>query len=437
MAGFNINHTDTSGVEDKILEAHIQSVSEYRDKLSSILDDNAYNEPESALRLPTDDELMQDVASTAQQMSRQGSLEYVVVIGMGGSVRGTKAVYDLVAQETEAQMLFLNSVSSSDISNVIDKLRTCQNPDRFAVCVVSKSGTTTETISNSNILLQELSQDYARDAVLSRFVAITDADSQLDQLASEMSINRVHIPDQVGGRFSVLSAVGLLPLLLAELDVRELVGGAQSIRDAALSGRAELDPAAAMAGILYEHAESARRIINHFYFNPQAMYLGRWSEQLFAESLGKQRNRQGEPTYAGLYPTTTIGPDDLHSLLQLQLGGPKNFFSVFVRETDTDYQDLSRKINSHFLVEKLSYLHGKTLGQARSALSQSVIKSFADADRPFVEISVPRMNMKRIGQFMMLEQIVVMYLGELMNVNPFNQPQVEGYKDHTRQLLET
>jgi len=136
-----------------------------------------------------------------------------------------------------------------------------------------------------------------------------------------------------------------------------------------------------------------------------------------------------------MYPTTSIGPDDLHSLFQLQLGGPKSFVSIFIRERNNKQGNLSHQINDEFIVEKLAHLTGRSLGDVRSAFGQAVTDSFAEANRPFIDITVPQLNLERTGQFLLLEQTVVMYLGELMNVNAFNQPQVETYKDKTRDIL--
>lgn len=438
MSGFEINHKEISQTDDQALSAHIKSLSEYRDSLQRVAESDSYNEPESALRLPSDDELMETVVRSVSEMTRQHNPKVVLVVGMGGSVRGTRAVYNLVADETDAEMIFVNSVTPHQINRAVKGIaRVTDQPSDFAICSVSKSGTTTETIANTNILIDELASVYSRGEVIDRLLAITSSGSQLEELADEHGFSTINLPDQVGGRFSVLSAVGLTPLLLAGLDIRQLRAGAESMRDACLSGRPTSDPAAALSAILYDHSESSRRILNHFFFNQQARGLGDWSAQLFAESLGKSTNRKGEPVFSGLYPTTTIGPDDLHSLFQLQMGGPKNFFSIIIRERNSDSGDLSENVGGDFLVNKLKHIEGKSLGQIRAALGKAVTEAFREAGRPFVDITVPEFTLERIGQFLLLEELVVMYLGDLMDINAFNQPQVETYKDTTRELLES
>jgi glucose-6-phosphate isomerase len=436
MSGFAINHTNTSGVEDTKVEAHIKRLSDYRSKLAEIADAGEYNQPESAICLPDDDDMLANVIRTVQSQTKNGSPEVVVVVGMGGSARGTKAVYDLVADNLSAKLIVIDTVSPTRNTKTVNTITdTVDDPSGFAICCVSKSGTTTETIANTSILIDRLADTFNRSDVLKRTVAVTDAGSQLERKADDLGLATVEVPEHVGGRFSVFSAVGLLPLLLAGVDIRKLRSGAKTVRTMALSGRVNTDPAAAVAAILFEHAQSARRIINHFFFSHRAHSLGDWSAQLFAESLGKSTNREGAPVYSGLYPTTTVGPDDLHSLFQLQLGGPKNFVSVIVRETDTDYGDLSAEITDDFLVSDLQHLTGRSLGEIRTALARATTEAFAEANRPFIEVAVPRLNQKRVGQFMLLEQLAVMYLGELMNINAFNQPRVENYKQTACSLL--
>jgi glucose-6-phosphate isomerase len=435
MSSFTINHKETSGVDDQSIQAGIKQLSAYRDSLIGIVNNGGYNEPESALNLPADTDMLENVVSTVQSLIEDTNPKVVVVVGMGGSARGTQAIYDLMADSLTAELVMVDTIDPFCVSKAVDAVDAVQNPDDVAFCVVSKSGQTTETIANASVIIDQLADMFSRDDVHKRTIAITDAGSPLDDLAETLGIPTAYIPEQVGGRFSVLSAVGLVPLLLAGVDIRQLLAGAEDLRDACLSGRPSSDPAATLAAIIHDHEESSRRIINHFLFHHRGSGLGRWSAQLFAESLGKTRNRQGEPVYAGLYPTTSLGPGDLHSLFQLQLGGPKNFFTIFVRSAHTDRGDFTHEVGSDFLVPDLKHLNGKSVGDIYDALAQATMTAFQEAGRPFVEIAVPELNPYRIGQFMLLEELVVMYLGELLNVNAFNQPQVETYKSTARSLL--
>lgn len=436
MAGMEIDHLHTSGVDDTTLQAHISRISSYRDELKEVVSGKSYNSPESALSLPDDADLLQTLEEVHNQLSGD-NLTDVIVVGMGGSARGARAVYDLVADNESANLHTIDTVGGRHITDVVAALRTsAERVDQIAICVVSKSGKTTETIANTNVLLEKLGDVFGREEVYQQTVVVSQPGSQLQQEAKESGISTVDIPGQISGRFSIFSAAGLLPLKLAGVNVRDLAGGAKSLREACLSGRPTSDPAAALAAIIYTHMEESTRILNHFFFNPQANSFGGWAKQLFAESLGKRRNRRGEPVFSGLYPVTTIGPNDLHADFQLQLGGPKNFLTLFVRERDTS-GDLQHRISDQGLLpEAVRHVEGASLGDLHTALCEATIQTFREDDRPFVEISVPTFDTTRVGQLLLLEELVVMYLGHLLDINTFNQPQVEKYKDITRDKLD-
>lgn len=438
MSDFSINHTETSQLTDQEVETHVSSLDEYRQTLQSVVESKEYNQPEAALNLPDDPEILKQVKAAITSLPTDGLPDVVVVVGMGGSSRGTKAVFELLADQTDTTVRFVDTVTDHVITKSVNSIvNTQEGIKAAALCVVSKSGTTAETMANFSVLVAGLSEHFDRETVYDHTVAITDPKSPLDKQAQQVGATTVHLPEQVGGRFSVLSAVGLVPLALADLPVDQLLDGAQQMRDACLSGPDLSDPAAVIAAILYEHSQNARRIINHFFFNRSAETLGRWSAQLFAESLGKRKNKQGKPVYAGLYPTTTIGPDDLHSLFQLQLGGPKNFVSVLIRETNTNQHDLNCTILSdQLLSQELEHIKGKTLGDIKQAFGEAVAEAFREDRRPYIEITVPQLDAYHTGQFILLEQLVVMYLGKLLSVNTFNQPEVESYKRTARQLLQ-
>jgi|AntRauTorcE11897_2_1112592.scaffolds.fasta_scaffold01608_6 glucose-6-phosphate isomerase len=429
MAGMEIQHKGVSGVDDATLKTHIARLSSYRDELKGVVKAGKYTSPEAALVLPSDTNLHKKVTDITAAFSSKSEISDVIVIGMGGSIRGTQAVYDLLVRDDNPTLHAIDTVSADHISSVVEAVTgQAVSINNLVICVVSKSGHTNETIANTNILIEKLSQHFERQDVLDQVAVITQPGSDLDALAAELGTVQLPIPEQISGRFSVLSAVGLLPLSLCGFDTATLLSGAGSMREAALSGRPTSDPAAALAAIIYTHLKENTRILNHFFFTHQADSVGRWVKQLYAESLGKRTNRRGEPVFSGVYPVTTIGPDDLHADYQLQLGGPKNFFTIFVRERDPA-GDFKLTINDQGLLpESLSELRGRTLGELHQALASGVMETFRADNRFFVEITVPQFNLERIGQLILLEELVVMYLGHLLEINTFNQPQVEKYK---------
>jgi glucose-6-phosphate isomerase len=417
------------------MQAHISRISSYRDELKQTVVENGYNSPESALSLIDDEEIF-DVLTKTRNAFSYNKLTDVVVIGMGGSARGSRAIFDLLAPEAQADLHTIDTIDDRSIKKILSILQKKKSSiDQIAICVVSKSGTTVETIANSNIFIRKLSDVFTPESVLDQIVIVTKPGSPLEKKAKESGVKTVSIPEQVGGRFSVFSLVGLLPLSLTGIATEDIISGAQEMRSVCLSGRPISDPAAALASIIYDHIEKGERILSHYFFTPQAEGLGSWIRQLFAESIGKHKNRRGEPVFSGVYPVTSIAPRDLHADFQLQMGGPKNFFTVFIREQSKS-GDLSEIITDEgLLVDNLNYLSSHQLHDLYEALSEATIESFKKSNRSFVEITVAQFDAKTLGKLIMLEQLIVMYLGHLLSINTFNQPQVETYKDITRDKM--
>lgn len=438
MAGMQIDHLHTSGVSDAALQTHISRISSYRDQLKEVMREDGYNSPESLLSLLDDTNLQESLTSLHSELGGDDITD-VIVVGMGGSARGSRAVYDLLtdADASTAKLHTIDSVDTVSIGELLRGLRRRKPQiNEIAICVVSKSGNTTETLANANVLMGKLGEVFAAESIFERTVVVTQPGTKLSAHAKRQGMKTLQIPEQVSGRFSVFSAAGLAPLALTGIDVRSLVEGATRLRDTCLSGRPVGDPAAAVASILYTHMSESTRILNHYYFTPRASGLGTWTRQLYAESLGKRKNTRGEPLFSGIYPVTSIAPRDLHADFQLQLGGPKNFFTIFVREQDS-YGDLEESIaDAGLLPERLKYLEGQKLGDLHRALQEGTVETFRDDNRPFIDIRIPRFDATRVGQLLLLEELVVMYLGHLLEINTFNQPQVEKYKDIARAKMD-
>jgi glucose-6-phosphate isomerase len=435
MSGMNIQHIDTSGVTDEELQTHISRLSGYRDKLKQVRNESAYNTPESLLRLPEDKAISLEAHTVAQNLNAE-KLTDVIVVGIGGSVRGLRAVYDLLAGDSSVRLHTINSMSSSDIEKTVSFIsQRVEKLSQVAVCIVSKSGRTIETVSNANVLLRRLAEVFPTEDIASRTVVVTQSGNKLAELAKDKKMLSVNIPEQISGRFSVFSAVGMVPLQLLGIDTESLRAGAEKMLGVCLSGRATADPAAALAAILYTHTENNVRILNHCFFTPKARSLGDWVKQLFAESLGKRENRRGEPVFSGLYPVTTIAPGDLHADLQLQMGGAKNFFTIFLQSQAVEGADYHIS-EEGLLSEDSAGLAGKGLAEVRQKIGVAVMDAFREAGRPFVSITVDNFSPARVGQLLLLEELVVMYLADLMEVNAFNQPQINDYKKELHKLLE-
>lgn len=349
-----------------------------------------YSKPEDALRLPFDAAPLRAVRAVARAMVSK-RLKYIVLIGIGGSNLGAKAIYDallgrddLLRPERFPKIFFADTPDPEYMSSLRHFLAPFTGrPNEILVVVISKSGNTTETLAIANA---------ARDVLGSkkRFVTITDVGRAGATLA---------IPPAVVGRYSVFSAAGLFPLAAAGLDVGALRAGARAARAADATHKAEA---------VYAQYKKGIRIHDLFLFHPELESLGKWWRELVGESLGK-RGR-------GILPTVSIGSTDLHSVGQLYLGGPRNRFTTFVT---TRRKPRDRSVGVREL----------------EAIYRGVIIAYRKRGLPFAEVVLDAVNERSLGTFMQTNLLEIIHLGTRMGVNAFDQPAVELYKSETRRLL--
>lgn len=391
-------YKETAGANDAELESLTNSLSDYQKRLAEVASAKNYDFDESSINLPFDDELEKRVRE-AVQAKRTNSLKYIVVIGIGGSNLGTRAIYEAIrgaTTEVFPRILFADTVSSTLFSNIVALLQATKSREEFCINVISKSGTTTETIALFEALMSRLGD------VSDRIVATTDEGSRLWNTAKEKNIAALAIPAKVGGRYSVLSAVGLFPLALAGIDTEKLREGARS----SVVGNKN---AIVSAALIFRHMQNKISILNEFYFAPELESMGKWYRQLVGESLGKRHDM-------GITPIVSIGSTDLHSMAQLYFGGPRDKFTNLVRVE-------SEGTTGNFLKHIMDAIYGG----ARAAYLKNQL--------PFTETTLPEISEYYLGMYLQFKMLEVMYLAKLMNVNAFDQPAVEDYKEETRKLL--
>ncbi len=364
---------------------------------------------------------------------------FLIVVGIGGSNLGTIAVQEAVLGKlynqltTATKVLYADTVDSDSINNIITLIKpVLEKGGNIILNVISKSGTTTETIANAEVLI-DLLRRHKKD--YKKCITVTsDKDSELWNIAIREGFNVLEIPKKVGGRYSVFSPIGQFPLGLLGIDIEQLLDGAKCMRTACIETNIENNPAAISAAIQYLHYEGGKNISDLFLFANDLESLGKWWRQLMAESLGKEFNKKGETVNIGITPVISIGSTDLHSMAQLYLGGPYDKFTTFLSIENS---------NSHIKVpmlkeySKLIYgIQGKSLESVMSAIVEGTKTAFRKGKRPFVEIKLPCKSEYSIGQFLQFKMIEVIFLGYLLGVNPFDQPNVESYKEETRKILQ-
>ncbi len=426
-----------SGIKKSDLNILNAKLDSYRRHLQKTSRDMSYAEDEASLSLPYDAELLKQVRGMVKKKGSK-QLKYVFVVGIGGSNLGTKAIYDAVrgplesSSNTWPKMIFVDTVSPillKQVSQLIE--RDIKKPAEFLVNAISKSGGTAETITNFEFVYSQLAKKFKNAS--DRVVLTTDEDSKLWNVAVEKEIDVLAIPKNVGGRFSVFSAVGLFPLALAGIDIGLLRDGAMSMLKQCLDGKDS--PAMRSAATLYMQSKKGLRINNNFFFNPELESVGKWYRQLMGESIGKEKNMKGKVVHAGITPIVSIGSTDLHSMAQLYFGGPRDKFTTLMyAPAPTINVQTPRK---PMLGQLVNGTKGKQVSFIMEAIFGGVVAAYRKNKLPYMYVKMPAVNAYTVAQYLQFKMIEIMFLGKLFEVNTFDQPNVEDYKKATRKIMET
>ena len=397
-----------------------------------------YNNHYASIDLPFDKELVTQITNLVKD-KKSLNPTILVVIGIGGSNLGTMAVLESLRGifyniHHPIKVYFADTVDSDQI-NTIAELITDQleSGNNIILNVISKSGATTETIANFEILLSILKSH--RPYNYHNFViATTDEGSPLWNLSVEEKFFLLAIPKNVGGRYSVLSAVGLFPLCFLDIDIEELCAGAQSGFIISTEKNFTKNYAALSAMNITHHYKKGKLIHDTFLFSTALHYFGAWYRQLSAESIGKALNLHNNEVHIGLLPTVSIGSTDLHSVAQLYLAGPHNRFTSFI-SVEKNQTDLITPDWPEF--ERVTpHIQNKKLISLMNAILQGTKAAYSDDKRPFISWIIPEKSAYHIGQLLQIKMVEIIYVGALLNINPFDQPEVEKYKRETKKILE-
>ncbi len=431
-------YKDTCGVAESEILKNSEKLSLYTESLKKIIAEGKYLEPESSIVLPTDSEIM-DAVSEIKNKLYSPKLKYIFLVGIGGQNLGVKAIYEAVYNEpyglgsSVPKIIFVDTVNPNFLSKLQNFITNeVSDPEELAIIISSKSGSTLEISVNAELLSGFVEGAFPK-TLASRTAVITNKNSPLWSLAKEKKYSILEMPEIVGGRYSVMSAVGLFPLAVVGIDVALLLSGAKDMREKCLGVDLLNNPAMASASILFDQIQSGKNIADMFIFNGELESLGKWCRQLLAESIGKEKNKKGEVVNTGIVPTVSIGSTDLHSMAQLYFGGPRNRFTYFIFAKNS--------FNKQVLVKDgiASVLSGNVSGKTPEVIIESICeavkKTYASEKMPFAEIIFDEIYTRELGEFMQFKMIETMYLGELLDVNAFDQPSVEAYKKETRILL--
>ncbi|MDE6685375.1 MAG: glucose-6-phosphate isomerase [Duncaniella sp.] len=383
------------------------------------------------VNLPTEttDALLDDIIACADQL--RATCDTIVAIGIGGSYLGAKAVIEALSDsfsayrpgtQGEPKVLFAGQNIGEDY---MYELQDYLKDKRFGIIVISKSGTTTEPAIAFRLLKEQLERQLGVEEARKRIVAITDAQrGALRSLATEEGYKTFVIADNVGGRFSVLTPVGLLPIAVAGFDIRALIDGAAEM-EKATSEANEQNPAflyACTRNALYNAGKKIEILVN---YNPKLHYFAEWWKQLYGESEGKD--------HKGIFPAAVDNSTDLHSMGQWIQDGERTIFETVITVLEQKYEKLIPSDEAN--LDGLNYIAGKHIDEVNKMAELGTRIAHVDGGVPNLLISLPALREKYLGQLIYFFEKACGISGYMLDVNPFNQPGVEDYKRNMFALL--
>ena len=386
-------------------------------------------------QLPYDMETADKVLQMASLL--KGKCDDFVILGIGGSALGGVALFhalchplhNLVSKSDRGgapRIFFLDNVDPATFSSVLDLI----NLERTVFNIITKSGSTIETVSQFLIIHQMITEILGKDSVREHLVITTGVKSgQLRALAEEGGYPLLSIPENVAGRFSVLSPVGLLPAAMSGIDILELLAGARYMDERCRTNQLWQNPAY-LSGALHYLAD-LRKGLNVAVMMPYSnalIQVAYWFRQLWAESLGKAETTSGELVNVGQTPVVALGVTDQHSQLQLYLEGPFNKLITFLL-VENFGETVPIPIQPE-QVEGLSYLAGHNLEELMKVEAQATQLALVKAGRSNMSLIIPEVNPFTIGQLLFLLEVQTIFTGGLHDINPMNQPGVEASKHY-------
>ena len=359
------------------------------------------------------------IQAAAEQINNDS--DYLVCIGIGGSYLGHRAVIEALGGERgHTKILYAgNSLSARGIEKVVKQIGDAD----FSVNVISKSGTTTEPAVAFRTFKKLLIEKYGEEAAAKRIYATTDANKgALHDEAVAKGYATFVVPDNIGGRYSVLTGVGLLAIAAAGIDIVRLMDGAEEERTALISDGGKAAEYAVLRNVMLEKGYNIEVLAN---FEPNFMYFNEWWKQLFGESEGKENK--------GIFPASVVYSTDLHSMGQYMQEGRRALFETFV-EVAGGYAGVAVPASAENL-DGLQYLEGREVDNICKVATQATREAHAEGGVPVMEIIIPEVDERSLGALIYFFEMACALSAFTLGVNPFNQPGVEAYKTRMFELL--
>jgi glucose-6-phosphate isomerase len=391
--------------------------------------------------LPQDREMLRAVKAAVRK--RAGKFENLVVLGIGGSALGNIALqtalnspyHNLASGRARRgpRLFVMDNVDPVQMSDLLELLGTA-GLRKTLFNVISKSGETAETAAQFLIIRDLLARRLSRKALTTNVLVTTDPEGgTMRGIVDEQGFDALPVPPGVGGRFSVLSAVGLFSAGMCGIRIERLLAGAAAMSERVSQRTVSRNPAAMLALLLHGFYVRGKRLHVMMPYSYQLKDLADWYRQLWAESLGKQQDLDGQPVTIGPTPIKALGATDQHSQVQLYREGPNDKVFIFVEVTK--FARDVRIPRAAGTPEALRYLQGKSLGRLLNAEKLATECALVASQRPCLTIRFPKVDEHTAGQFIMLWEAATSIAGALFNINAYDQPAVQLGKDYTYALM--
>ncbi|MBK8190340.1 MAG: glucose-6-phosphate isomerase [Vampirovibrionales bacterium] len=393
------------------------------------------------LNLPYDEALVDEINAYAQSVRSQ--FDDCVILGIGGSSLGGLALLkallpsqwnayrDPAKRQGLPRYHFVDNVDADVIQSLLEDL----DLSRTLVIVISKSGTTAESMAAFLLFKARLDAVVGAENAKRHLVAVTDRRSGvLRPLADSEGYQTFEVPDDVGGRFSVFSAVGLLPAALCGVDIAALLRGAREVDTLLKNPDVRQNPAAQNALIHWLYYQQGKRLSVMMPYSASLSFVADWYVQLYAESLGKRFDRQGNEVHIGPTPVKSVGVTDQHSQLQLYMEGPHDKVITFIA-VESPGRPLPIPDVFPQLRDKLGYVAGKSFEALMKAEFEGTRTSLTNQQRPSVTLTLPVIDAYHLGQLLFFFEVQVALMGGLFGIDPFDQPGVEDSKKIAKALM--
>jgi len=413
------SYFDIDSVTDGVLKNGVKKLASYRARVANVCSKSDSTKPEYSLVHAQNPAVHDQLDVLSKQFKNISDL---IVVGIGGSNLGLEAVHEVLG-ENSVRLHTLDTTSAFEIQQLIGRLATIKSVKKLAVCVISKSGNTAETLVNAGVLLDVLEQRFKK-TIYEQTLFIGNSGTSFMKTGKRLGVICVPMPEIIGGRYSVATEVALVPLALLGHDTDAFIAGVLD------TTHEEFESAVAENAVRVHHYITKNFThYNFFAFEKRLEKLGAWYRQLTAESLGKEFHKDKSPVKKGFVPTVST-PVELHSVGQLYMSGLDGVYTDFVTFDDEE---------NNFKVPKkgISKLYGKfDVQEVATALYGGVMAAYKERSLPYRSTIFDDGNLAySLGLFMGMRMLETMYIAELMNINAFDQPNVELYKNKTRDIL--